>query len=75
MISYPKPGQLARVRYRKGLRDTMPLHDAVVVVLIPAAGKPRNHEVLTNSGERCCVPAGHLMPIQNPKPVTRHLTP
>ena len=60
MICYPKPGQRVRIRYRAGVREHMPLHDRVGVVVIVGRGKPRNHGVQVD-GCLYVVPCGNLI--------------
>lgn len=60
MLSNPKPGQLCRIRYRAGVREAMPWHDQVgVVVIASRARKCRNHGVRIG-GVLVCVPSGNL---------------
>lgn len=60
MLSNPKPGQLCRVRYRAGVRESMPCHDQVgVVVIASRARKARNHGVRIG-GVVVAVPSGNL---------------
>lgn len=61
MLSNPKPGDRVRIRYRKGVRETMPWHDQVGVVVIACrARRCRNHAVQIGTAV-VAVPAGNLM--------------
>lgn len=60
MMLNPRIGQTVRVRYRRGLRDHMPLHDRIGVVRITSRGPgPRNHGVEVD-GRLYGVPCGNL---------------
>jgi len=59
MLANPRQGQIVRIRYRKALRDYMPLHDTIGIVRIVSRGRPRNHGVEIG-GELYVVPCGQL---------------
>jgi hypothetical protein len=63
MLSNPKPGTQIKVWYRSTLRDFMPLHGKVGVVVRVSRGKPRNH-VVEIDGEEYAVPFGNLMTVE-----------
>lgn len=59
MLSNPKPGARVRIRYRAGVRERMPWHNAVGTVEIVCRKRPRNHGI--RIGETLVsVPAGNL---------------
>ena len=63
MMLNPRIGQLVRIRYRKVLRDYMPLHDKVGRVEIVSRGSgPRNHGVRID-GKLYGVPCGNLFKV------------
>lgn len=59
MMLNPRRGSVVQVWYRAGVRDHMPLHGQIGVVLIPSRGRPRNHGVEID-GTLYVVPCGNL---------------
>lgn len=59
VVSNPRPGARVRIRYRAGVRDRMPWHDAVGTVEIVGRRRPRNHGVRIGA-VLVVVPAGNL---------------
>ncbi|HUX01534.1 MAG TPA: hypothetical protein VMY35_11200 [Phycisphaerae bacterium] len=59
MLTNPKPGSLAQVWYRQGVRQHMPLHGKVGEVVAVGQRRPRNHGV-SIEGKVYVVPCGNL---------------
>ena len=60
MLVNPQKGQPVELRYREKLRALFEHHGKRGVVEIAGRGKPRNHLIRLESGERIVVPCGHL---------------
>jgi len=65
MMANPRVGQRVEIRYRRSLRDLMPLQGKVGVVRIASRGKPRNHGVEVD-GRLYCIPCGNLFKRKEP---------
>ena len=76
MLSSPKTGDRVQVWYatkprRRGAvvpAEVMPHHGKCGLVEIAGRGRPRNHMVLLDDGDRVIVPAGNLRPEPEPTP-------
>jgi hypothetical protein len=60
MLVHAAKGNRVELCYRKSLRTCFLHHGKKGTVEIGGRGKPRNHLVRLDSGERIIVPCGHL---------------